>query len=141
MSHKILFRFDILYILYYVQLTQQKILYYIYLIICSNMTFILFVSDFFPPSLLMVILSRLTRILSFATNRIKETPTGLLYFSTQAKPQWGSKKQHRQIKLQLLQQIMDPKAEEILAPLRASVKEQVIIATHCFNTFICLSYI
>jgi glycyl-tRNA synthetase len=39
---------------------------------------------------------------------------------------WGSKKQHRQVKLQLfeLEKMADPKIEEILAPLRKEVKEQ-----------------
>lgn len=39
---------------------------------------------------------------------------------------WGSKKPHRKVKLHVPIEIMaDPKTEEILAPLRASVKEQV----------------
>lgn len=38
---------------------------------------------------------------------------------------WGSKKSHRKIKLQLLNSMADPKIEEILAPLRQDVKEQV----------------
>lgn len=38
---------------------------------------------------------------------------------------WGSKKSHRKIKLQLLNSMADPKIEEILAPLRQEVKEQV----------------
>ncbi|GLG99005.1 Glycine--tRNA ligase [Gryllus bimaculatus] len=38
---------------------------------------------------------------------------------------WGSKKQHRNLKLRLHWETMaDPKTEEILAPLRAAVKEQ-----------------
>jgi hypothetical protein len=38
---------------------------------------------------------------------------------------WGSKKKHRKVKLQLtLDKMADPRIEEILAPLRASVKEQ-----------------
>lgn len=41
-------------------------------------------------------------------------------------PKWGSKKQHRKVKLHFnIQDMADPKMEEILAPLRASVKEQV----------------
>lgn len=41
-------------------------------------------------------------------------------------PKWGSKKSHRKVKLHFqLQSMADPKMEEILAPLRASVKEQV----------------
>lgn len=39
--------------------------------------------------------------------------------------QWGTKKKHRQVKLQYTLNMADPKIEEILTPLRASVKEQV----------------
>jgi hypothetical protein len=48
-------------------------------------------------------------------------------FHLSDKPKWGSKKSHRKIKLQLnqLQAMADPKIEEILAPLRKIVKEQV----------------
>lgn len=43
-----------------------------------------------------------------------------------ASSNWGTKKPHRKVKLQVPIDIMaDPKIEEILAPLRASVKEQV----------------
>ena len=39
---------------------------------------------------------------------------------------WGSKKKHRKVRLQVtLDTMADPKIEEKLAPLRASVKEQV----------------
>lgn len=42
--------------------------------------------------------------------------------------QWGSTKKHRKVKLQLfLDTMADPQHEEILAPLRANVKEQVSI--------------
>jgi hypothetical protein len=41
---------------------------------------------------------------------------------------WGSKKKHRKVKLQFtFNKMADPRIEEILAPLRASVKEQVTI--------------
>lgn len=42
-------------------------------------------------------------------------------------PSWGSNKAHRNIKIQsqLIQEMADPAIEEKLAPLRASVKEQV----------------
>ena len=47
--------------------------------------------------------------------------TSVLFSST-----WGSKKKHRKVRLQFtLDTMADPKIEEILAPLRASVKEQV----------------
>ena len=48
-------------------------------------------------------------------------------FSDSTKSIWGSKKKHRNVKLQLqqLRDMADPKIEEILAPLRESVKEQV----------------
>lgn len=38
--------------------------------------------------------------------------------------QWGTKKKHRQVKLNISHMMADPKIEEVLAPLRASVKEQ-----------------
>lgn len=42
-------------------------------------------------------------------------------------PQWGSNKKHRDIKISqlYLQNMSDPKIEDILEPLRAAVKEQV----------------
>lgn len=38
---------------------------------------------------------------------------------------WGTKKQHRKVKLNFPLDMTDPKIENELAPLRASVKEQV----------------
>lgn len=38
---------------------------------------------------------------------------------------WGSKKAHRKVKLNFFANMSDPKTEEILAPLRSLVKEQV----------------
>lgn len=39
---------------------------------------------------------------------------------------WGTKKKHRNIKLNIItDNMVDPQTEEILAPLRAKVKEQV----------------
>lgn len=38
---------------------------------------------------------------------------------------WGTAKKHRKIKLHFQPDMTDPKIEEVLAPLRASVKEQV----------------
>ena len=50
----------------------------------------------------------------------------------QKQPEWGSKKHKIKKKLHLLPSIMaDPKIEEILAPLRAAVKEQVFIHAIC----------
>ncbi|PSN57200.1 Glycine--tRNA ligase [Blattella germanica] len=47
------------------------------------------------------------------------------YSSVNFNSTWGSKKKHRQIKLHFtLDSMADPKIEEILAPLRAAVKEQ-----------------
>lgn len=63
-------------------------------------------------------------------NLIK-TPTRVVSLSHQIfyskTSDWGSKKAHRNVKLRLLeyQTMADPKIEEILAPLRQSVKEQV----------------
>jgi hypothetical protein len=44
-------------------------------------------------------------------------------------PDWGSKKKHRNIKIQqlLLDNMTDPNIETILEPLRSAVKEQVSI--------------
>lgn len=42
--------------------------------------------------------------------------------------QWGKNKKHRNVKLQLyFDSMADPQIEEVLAPLRANVKEQVIL--------------
>lgn len=41
---------------------------------------------------------------------------------------WGSKKAHRKVKLNFFTNMSDPKTEEILAPLRFLVKEQVRVA-------------
>lgn len=41
--------------------------------------------------------------------------------------QWGKNKKHRNVKLQLyFDSMADPQIEVVLAPLRASVKEQVV---------------
>lgn len=37
---------------------------------------------------------------------------------------WGANKKHRKVKIQILPDMSDPKIEQILSPLRASVKEQ-----------------
>ncbi|XP_018325020.1 glycine--tRNA ligase [Agrilus planipennis] len=48
-----------------------------------------------------------------------------LFTSTSLNQKWGTKKQHRNVKLKIfLEEMTDPKVEEVLAPLRASVKEQ-----------------
>lgn len=39
--------------------------------------------------------------------------------------QWGTKKANRKLKIARLFDMTDPKVEEVLAPLRANVKEQV----------------
>lgn len=39
--------------------------------------------------------------------------------------QWGTKKANRKLKIALVLDMMDPKAEEALTKLRADVKEQV----------------
>lgn len=38
---------------------------------------------------------------------------------------WGTTKKNRKVKIQIRQDMSDPKIEDILAPLRNSVKEQV----------------
>lgn len=63
-------------------------------------------------------------------NLIKNKYTRFFSISTTQQkniPGWGSKKAHRNIKLQsqLIQEMADPQIEEKLAPLRAAVKEQV----------------
>ncbi|XP_022200284.2 glycine--tRNA ligase [Nilaparvata lugens] len=50
-------------------------------------------------------------------------PRSSLYFNNTKFSSWGSKKNHRNIKIGI-SLFMDPKSEEILAPFRASVKEQ-----------------
>lgn len=63
---------------------------------------------------------------------------GTQYFSTEKlikdnkkppkreRPKWGTNKPHRDIKLAIIHMMADPKIEAELAPLRESVKEQVI---------------
>lgn len=51
--------------------------------------------------------------------------------------QWGKNKKHRDVKLKLyFDSMADPQIEEVLAPLRASVKEQVI-----FRLETCVMYV
>lgn len=60
-------------------------------------------------------------------HRFLVKPSRLIFTHTyhcKERPVWGTKKAHRDLKLQLLTNTMDPKSEEILAPLRAAVKEQ-----------------
>ncbi|XP_014272814.1 glycine--tRNA ligase [Halyomorpha halys] len=62
-------------------------------------------------------------------SKIRESKDSLLRLIpslvSERKSSWGSKKQHRKVKLPLyFDKMGDPKTEEILAPLRASVKEQ-----------------
>lgn len=68
-------------------------------------------------------------ILNIGGNHLKQKARNFSVTFSQFKtnPDWGSKKAHRNIKIQqlLLQEMSDPKIEEILAPLRAAVKEQV----------------
>ncbi|KAG8231863.1 hypothetical protein J437_LFUL011768 [Ladona fulva] len=59
-----------------------------------------------------------------AQNVVRGTAVGLA-LSYRDSSSWGSKKKHRHVKLNLFINMADPKIEEILAPLRASVKEQV----------------
>lgn len=48
------------------------------------------------------------------------------FSQAQSQHQWGKNKKHRNVKLQwYFDNMSDPKIEVILAPLRASVKEQV----------------
>lgn len=58
---------------------------------------------------------------------LKTRALSLTHLTHCSNQQWGSKKSHRNIKLNLLklQNMADPKIEVILAPMRALVKEQV----------------
>lgn len=54
------------------------------------------------------------------------TLTAASFVKFQKQPDWGSKKHKIKKRLRISSDIMaDPKIEEILAPLRAAVKEQV----------------
>lgn len=65
------------------------------------------------------------------SQNLVKTPTRVFSLSHQVfsenNSEWGSKKKHRKVNLQLLehQKMSDPKIEEILAPLRQKVKIQV----------------
>ena len=81
--------------------------------------------------------SVLTRVLfravsTFARRKANFSACQQHLFSTHRTPDasaWGSKKSNRSVKLNFNLAIMaDPKIEQILAPLRASVKEQVFFA-------------
>jgi glycyl-tRNA synthetase len=63
---------------------------------------------------------------SIATNLSKDCIISRSFCTSSFVAQkWGTKKQHRNVKLQsYFDSMADPKMEEILAPLRASVKEQ-----------------
>ena len=51
---------------------------------------------------------------------------------------WGTKKTNRNLKIALALDMTDPKIEEVLAPLRASVKEQVSAIWTCKIGTVCL---
>lgn len=62
------------------------------------------------------------------TSRAGVLKRNFALFNTANCQQWGKNKQHRNIKLKLyFDSMADPQIEEALAPLRASVKEQVIL--------------
>lgn len=66
-------------------------------------------------------------IFNLKSENIRHITTTNFYCAGNLNSNWGSKKSHRNIKLQLLnlREMADPKIEEILAPLREHVKEQV----------------
>jgi hypothetical protein len=70
---------------------------------------------------------------SIATNLSKDCIISRSFCTSSFVAQkWGTKKQHRNVKLQsYFDSMADPKMEEILAPLRASVKEQVGFVIFC----------
>jgi hypothetical protein len=61
--------------------------------------------------------------ISIKNNRLKS----IVFQNIRYLSDWGSNKKHRAIKLSFIREniMADPKTEEILAPFRASVKEQV----------------
>lgn len=66
----------------------------------------------------------------FLTQSIKESGYSFVTYRrfciTTVANQWGKNKKHRNVKLNIYFDTMaDPNAEEVLAPLRANVKEQV----------------
>ncbi|CAG9813907.1 unnamed protein product [Phaedon cochleariae] len=75
-------------------------------------------------------LRRLTKIHDILCNKLtKECPsysaTRRSVYISPSLDQWGKNKKHRNVKLNLFHEAMaDPKIEEVLAPLRAHVKEQ-----------------
>lgn len=63
-----------------------------------------------------------------------------LFAHTESLSNWGKNKKHRNVKLQWYFETMaDSKVEQILAPLRASVKEQVS-KFFLFNKLFCLAH-
>lgn len=65
--------------------------------------------------------------------------TTYLHQQYDQKTHWGTNKKHRKVKLNVYFDTMaDPQIEQILAPLRASVKEQVtkIIGDNCSEYFV-----
>lgn len=57
----------------------------------------------------------------------RKLSTSIFSLTANQSSSWGSKKKHRNIKLNLqhAREMADPKTEEILLPLRQNVKEQV----------------
>lgn len=86
---------------------------------CSNIR----LGQFLCSSLLLRVVADSSSVNLFK-NRLRNHATSrntAVNFTT-----WGSKKQHRKIKLHEIKfGVMDPKIEAELAPLRANVKEQV----------------
>lgn len=68
-----------------------------------------------------------TRFLSSEVQKSQEKPL------KKERPKWGTNKAHRDIKLKLVQMMADPKIEVELAPLRESVKEQVIFIDQFYD--------
>ena len=70
------------------------------------------------------------KIKPFLISRKLYVPSSLR--SQQEVPAWGSKrhKNKQKLKIQFINMMTDPKIEEVLAPFRASVKEQVIGLCH-----------
>lgn len=74
----------------------------------------------------------LTRVCSLKASFLNKNPVfqnsqrAFVILPALSQQLWGSKKKTRKVKLQFpLETMGDPKIEEVLAPLRAAVKEQV----------------
>lgn len=83
----------------------------------------------------MVVLSRVVHLVKFSKVFIESNPNPLKtatrvfsvthHKSFSSESNWGTNKKHRKVKIADYLNMSDPKIEEVLAPLRQQVKEQV----------------